>query len=181
MKWCVGVAEYRRDELAEMELTARGFEVHIPRKWTRERTIRDNRFKLTAEPLIAPYFYVLFDPADSDQYSLVKRQRGVSHVLEIKPEVPGTVPASIIAEHIERERAEKANTLATKARGRRDLQLTQSYVITRHELFKGTVGKLFALSGGLAYLDCSRMTVVVPEADIAPVTPPEPVASKVAA
>lgn len=174
MNWCVGVAEHRRDELAELELDARGFEVHVPRKWTRERTIRDNRFKLTAEPLIAPYFYVLFDPKDQDQYSLVLRQRGVSHVLESKPGLPGIVPATIIAEHKERERAEKANTLATKARGRRDLHLTQSYVITRHELFKGTVGKLFALSGGLAYLDCARMTVIVPEADIAPVMPPEP-------
>ena len=168
--WFVGVAEHRRDEIAEHELTARGFDVHIPRQWQRERTVR-GKMKTTYDLLLSPYLYVKFDPAVPDEYSLVLRQRGLAHVLESRPEKPGSVPVTIIADHIQRERDERANLVCGKAKGRRDLVLMGFYVITRHELFRGQIGRLFAHSGGIAYLDCDKVRVTLPENDIAPVVP----------
>ena len=169
-QWFVAVAEHRRDELAEVQLTERGFEVHVPRRWARERTLR-GQMKLTAELLISPYFFVKFDGTSQEEYAVLKRERGVAHVLESKPEHPGSIPSLIIDDHRSRERAERANlAMATKRKGRSDLVLMQPYVITRHNLFQGRTGRLIAHSGGLAYLDCDRVRISLPDCDIAPAT-----------
>jgi hypothetical protein len=167
VNWAVGVAEHRRDELAENELLARGFGVHCPRQWQRERTLR-GKMKTTYDLLLSPYFFLQFDLSDKEQYALVKQLRGVSHVLETRPEIPGVIPAALIAEHCTRENAERANLAVPRAKGRHDLVLLNPYVIVRHELFKGQVGKLVGVSGGLAILDHDRGIIKVPENDIAP-------------
>lgn len=169
-RWYVAVAEHRRDELAEMALVERGFAVHVPRRWQREKTYR-GVMKLTAELLITPYFFVKFDsdPALSE-YATVLRQRGMSHVLESRPQVPGQVPSSLIAEHRARELAERAaQQYRSRSHIRTDLILNAVYRITRHELWKGHTGKLIAVGNGMAHLAVGRMRVSLPDCDIAAV------------
>lgn len=168
MNWYVCVAEHRRDELAENELIARGFDVHVPRKWSRERTHR-GQMRMGYDLTHFPYFYVQFDGIDKDEYALAKSQRGVSHFLEIKPEMPGIVPDTLIHDHRERERAERANVRAPKARGRLDLTLHAEYLI-RSGLMNGQIGKLADFGRGRAYLDVGGIRVDVPDFDIAIVT-----------
>jgi len=164
INWHVGVAEHRRDELAEHELIAQGFQVHIPRRWQRERTAA-GKMKTTYDLTHAPYFYVRFDGEAPEEYSLALRQRGVAHVLETKPGKPGPIPECVILDHRSRERGERANLQPHRVRGRSDLVLQAEYEILAGPL-KGKFGKLFEFSRGTAYLACGMMKVEVPDNDI---------------
>ena len=165
--WCVGVAENRRDELAEHELLSIGVGVHVPRSWQRERTLR-GKMKTTYDLRIAPYLYLRFDLADRDQYAAVRSARGLSHVLEYRPETPGAISDGEVRAEVERERDERAG-IATNVKGKRtDLILLAEHTITKHETAKGRTGKLLSIYGSTARLDCGRVLVTVPVWDIEP-------------
>ena len=164
MNWFVGVAEHRRDELAENELIARGFDVHIPRSWSRRRTY-DGHMRMGYDLTHVPYFYVRFDGASKEEYALIRRQRGVMGVLESTSGKPGAVLAKVIDDHRDRERAERANIKVAKGKGRSDLVLLAEYRILRGP-FEGKNGKLFDFSRGMASLDCSGIKVDIADCDI---------------
>lgn len=169
INWHVGVAEHRRDELAEHELTEQGFQVHIPRRWQKERTVGGQR-KTTYDVTHAPYFYVRFDGAAPEEYSLALRQRGVAHILETRPGKPAPIPERVILDHRARERAERANLQQHKIKGRADLVLHAEYTIISG-MFKGRTGKLFDFGRGMAYLACGQIKLDVPDNDILIVKP----------
>lgn len=166
-QWCVAIAEHRRDEAAEFDLSDSGFSVHVPREWQREKTLR-GRMKTTYELMTSPYLFVKFELSDKEQYALVLRQRSISHVLESKPEMPALIPGIVIKEHLDRERAERANLVQKKGAGRKDLVLLEQYAIVRHELWRGYEGKLIAIErNGIVHLDCNGKLLTLADCDIA--------------
>lgn len=165
--WHVGVAENRRDELAEVSLKAKGIGVHFPRRWDREKTIR-GKLKLTCELLISPYFYAYFDGNDDEEYSLARNQRGVSHFLENNVGgrlCPGSVPAKLIEGHREREGGERANLVTKRGPGRKDLELRSRYRVVRG-VAENQIGVLFDFARGMAFLDINGKKVEVCDGDI---------------
>lgn len=150
--WRVGVAQNGRSELAEVSLKEVRIEVHFPRSWEREKTLK-GKMKLTCELLMPPYFYARFDGDSDDEYSLARSRRGVMHFLESRPGRPGSVLASIIDEHRAREDAERAGLVVQRTgAGRKDLERGVEYRVVRGA-FKDRIGKLVDHSRGWAWLD----------------------------
>lgn len=163
MAWHAAMAEHRRDELAEFELIDRGWDVHVPRKWQRERV--GGKMKLTGELTHAPYFYVCFDGADNEQYDLVLHQRGVKLILESNPGVPAIIHKTVIEDHRKREHAERGKQKLKRMAGRTDLILQARYKILSGA-FEGQVGVLFEHHRGTAFLSCNGIKVERPDGDI---------------
>lgn len=150
--WRVGVAQNGRGELAEVSLKEVQIEVHFPRTWERERTLK-GKMKLTCELLMPPYFYARFDGDNDSEYSLARSRRGVMHFLECRPGRPGSVLPSLIDEHRKREDSERAGLVAHRSgSGRKDLERGAEYRIVRGA-FKDRIGKLVDFSRGWAWLD----------------------------
>lgn len=152
MGWRVGVAQNGRSELAEVSLKAAGIEVHFPRHWDKEKTLK-GVMKLTGELLMPPYFYARFDGDDDDEYSLAKSRRGVLHFLESRPGRPGGVLSSLIDDHRAREDAERAGLVVKRTgAGRKDLEQGLRYRVIRGA-FRDRIGVLVDHARGWAWLD----------------------------
>ena len=158
MGWGVGVAQNGRSELAEVSLKEVRIEVHFPRHWEKEKTLK-GKMKLTGELLMPPYFYARFDGDSDDEYSLARSRRGVMHFLESRPGRPGSVQSSLIDEHRAREDAERAGLVVQRSgAGRKDLERGAQYRIIRGA-FRDRIGTLVDFCRGWAWLDMGGIAV----------------------
>jgi hypothetical protein len=168
VNWYVAIATQNGHErLARVELDARGFDVHVPTEFRRQKI--GGHIYVTADKLIlAPYFFVRFNGADDEEWALVLAQRGVRHVLTNSRGKPSPIPPRIVAAHRSREYAEQH--LATKRREKADasLPLNLPYRIMRG-VGEGHTGTLIGIDRGIAFLDINGITWKPQLLDIAPV------------
>lgn len=174
--WCVGVAALGPGQLykAAEQAVANGFGVCVPEQFVRERQA-DKSSRLIWRALMAPYFFVRFDLASDDEFSLFKSLRGVDDALcrwgrENERRVPRAIDVSVIQEHECRMLTEKRDATYNWRKSSPPVSLGKVHKIMKHPNFAGQEGVLIAVSRGVAELRVGPWLISVQAGDIAPIT-----------